>query len=68
MCDEIIKDADCVSANVPANVTSTALTNFPNKKVGYQIHCFVLQTFLLVIILLFILPLFAIIVQNIGQN
>ena len=64
-CDEIINAADSVSANVPANDTSTVSTNvistatlnFHNKKVGYKMECYILHTVLLKLILLFIIAI-----------
>ena len=64
MCDEIISDADSVSTNV----TSTVSTNFRNKKVRYKMDCYIRHAILLVIKLLFMLLLFTIMKQNIGQN
>ena len=56
-CDEIIYIMDTVSTNVTstksANAMSTMLTNSDDKKVRYKMDCYILQTILLVIILIF---------------
>ena len=69
ICDEKIDVTDSVSTNVtntiPAsmentiltNVTSTAPINFDDKKVRYKMVCYILNTFLLVNILLFIIAI-----------
>ena len=46
-CDGIINAA----GNVPANVTITGSANFYNKKVWYEIECYIMHTVLLVIII-----------------
>ena len=64
MCVEIINAADVVSKNVPANVISIVSTNvmsttpinFHSKK-KYKMDCYILQTFLSEIILLFIIAI-----------
>ena len=52
---------DSVSTNVtntiPTNVANTVSTNSGDKKVKYKIDCYILHTFLLVIILLFIIAI-----------
>ena len=40
MCDEIINAADTVSTNGSANVMSTVSSNFHNKKVRYEMDCY----------------------------
>ena len=47
------------------NVTSTVSLNSDDKSIKYKMDCFILHTFLLVIILSFML---AIITRKIGQN
>ena len=60
-CNEIINVMDSVSTNVtktiPTNVANTVSTNSGDKKVKYKIDCYILHTFLLVIILLFIIAI-----------
>ena len=63
-CDEITNATDSVSTNVTnlintisANATSTVPLNFNDKKVKYKMDCDILHTFLLVIILLFIIAI-----------
>ena len=54
---------------VATNFTSTISINSDEKKVGYKMDYYFLHTFLLVTISLFLLLLvFAMIMQNIGQN
>ena len=64
VCDEIISIKDTVSRNaantISTNVTSTMLIKSDDKKVRYKMGCYVLHSFLLVAILLFL-----IIMQNI---
>ena len=58
---------DSVSTNVTnsisPNVTSTVSINSDNKTPRYKMSCYILGTFLLIQS-----PLFAIIMQGIGQN
>ena len=68
-CDEIINIMDSVSTDVtntlstnetniiPANITSTVSINSNDKKARYKMDCYILLTFLLVIILLFIVAI-----------
>ena len=54
---------------VATNFTSTISINSDEKKVGYKLDYYILHTSLLVTISLFLLLLvFAMIMQNIGQN
>ena len=61
MCNEIINVAYSVSTNmtttVPTNVTSTISINSYNEKARYNMDCYILHTFLLVTISLFIIPI-----------
>ena len=57
ICDETINPADSVSTNVLTNVTSIVSTNFYNKKIGYIMDYYILNTVLLVVILLFIITI-----------
>ena len=53
MCNKIINVTDSVSANVTyTNVASTMSINSDDKKVRYKMHCYVLHTFLLLIVIL----------------
>ena len=58
-CDKIVHVANSVRTNVTntvaKNVTSTMSINFCNKKVRYKMDRFILDKFLLVTILLFII-------------
>ena len=62
VCNKIIKVTVSVSKNMTntasTNVTRNALINSDNKKVRYTMDCYVLYTFLYVIILLFITAIF----------
>ena len=42
---------------IPTNVTSTVSINSDDKKAKYKMECYILHTFLLVIILLFIITI-----------
>ena len=53
VCDEIIY----VMYIVLTNVTSTASKNSDDKKIRYKVDCYILDTVLLVIILLFIIAI-----------
>ena len=55
--DEIINDADSVSTNVASTKQTNVSINCDNKKVRYKIDCYILQTFLLVTILLFMIAI-----------
>ena len=63
--DKIIYAVDSVSTNVSANVTctvpmntaNTVSINFDDEKVGYKMNCYILNTVLLVLILLFIIAI-----------
>ena len=73
VCDEIRSATDSTWTNVTnavaTNFTSTISINSDEKKVGYKMDYYILHTFLLVTISLFLLLLvFAMIMQNIGQN
>ena len=61
LCDEIINVTDSVSTNVTNTIAeivmSTVPINFDDKKVRYKMDCYILHTFLLVIILLFIIAI-----------
>ena len=69
MCYKIINAADSVSTNmtntmsaiamstVSTNVTTTVSINIHNKKVRYKIDCYILNTFLLGTILIFIIAI-----------
>ena len=52
VCDEIKSVIDSISTNVTnaisANVTGTVSINSDDKKVRYQMNCYILDTFLLV--------------------
>ena len=67
-CDEIIFLMDIVSTKMTNTVATNVSINSAVEKVIYTIDCYILHTVLLVIILLLIITLFAIIMQNIGQN
>ena len=60
-CDEIINVMDSVSANVRntklINATKFFSINSDNKKLRHKVDCFVLHTFLLVTILLFMIAI-----------
>ena len=53
MCYEIIR----VTNNVSTNVTSAVSLNYDDKKVRYKMDCYILHTFLLVIILIFMIAI-----------
>ena len=63
MCDEIINATGGAPKNlnqqmtVSTNVTSTVPINSYDKQVRYKINCYILYTFFLVIILLFIIAI-----------
>ena len=69
MCYKTINAADSVSTNMTntvsaiamsiasTNVTTTVSINFHNKKVRYKIDCYILNTFLLGTILIFIIAI-----------
>ena len=61
MCEEIINVTDSASTNVTntisANVTSTVPITSDDKKVRYKIDCYILRTFLLATILLFMITI-----------
>ena len=63
MCDEIINVSlsntilKNMTNTISTNVTSNVSTNSDDKKVRYKIDCYILHTFLLVIILLFIIAI-----------
>ena len=44
-----------VTNTVSRNLTNTVSINFDDKKVGYEMNYYILHTFLLVVILLFII-------------
>ena len=46
-----------VTNTISTNVTSTLSINFDDKKVRYKMNCYILHTFFLVIILLFIIDI-----------
>ena len=46
-----------VTSTVSTNVMSTVSLNFRNKRVGYKMDCYILHTFLLVLILLFVIAI-----------
>ena len=58
MSDEIINVTDSVSIKItntiPTNVTSTVSINSDHKKVRNKMDCYILHTFLLATVLLFI--------------
>ena len=56
--------------NISTNVTSTVSINFDNKKVRHKMDCYIFHTFLLLIILLFIIAIICDndIKQNVEQN
>ena len=60
-CNDVEIFIDSVSIKMthtaPTNVTSTASINSDNKKVRYEMDCYILHSFLLVIILLFIIAI-----------
>ena len=60
-CDEIVSVTNSVITNVtitiPTNVTNTVSINFYNKKVTYKMDCYILHTFLLVTICLYIIAI-----------
>ena len=53
-CDEIRNAADSVSTNRSANIKSTVLRNFHNKKLRYKTDCYIMIA-LILIVLLFII-------------
>ena len=55
---------------ISTNVTSTVSINFDNKNVRHKMNCYIFHTFLLVIILLFIIAIICDndIKQNVEQN
>ena len=57
-----------VANTISANATSTVPLNSDNKKVRYAINCYVLYTFLLVTILLFIITIICFVTQSIDQK
>ena len=63
----IVRNEINVMNSVSANVTSALSINNDDKNVRYKMDCYILHTFLLVTILIF-MPLFPIITQNTGQN
>ena len=54
-CDEIRNAADSISTNRLANIKSTVLRNFNNKKLRYKTGCYFIHTALILIVLLFII-------------
>ena len=58
-CDEIIYVMDIVSTNITSTIPINESTNSGGKKVRYNIECYNLITFLLVIISLFIIAIFS---------
>ena len=63
----IVRNEINVMNSVSANVTSALSINNDDKNVRYEMDCYILHTFLLVTIFIF-MPLFPIITQNTGQN
>ena len=63
----IVRNEINVMNSVSANVTSALSINNDDKNVRYEMGCYILHTFLLVTIFIF-MPLFPIITQNTGQN
>ena len=62
---------DIASTKITNTIVTNVSINCHNKKVRYKVDCYILHTVLVVIILLlkiFAKLLFAIIMQNIGQN
>ena len=62
---------DIASTKITNTIATNVSINCHNKKVRYKTDCYIFHTVLVVIILLlkiFAKPLFAIIMQNIGQN
>ena len=50
--NKFVNAANSISTNVPTNVTCIVLNTFHSKKVRHKMHCYILYTVLLVIILL----------------
>ena len=62
---------DIASTKITNTIATNVSINCHNKKVRYKVDCYILHIVLVVIILLlkiFAKLLFAIIMQNIGQN
>ena len=54
--NKLVNAANSMSTNLPTNVTCIVLNIFHNKKVRHKMHCYILYTVLLVIILLSKIP------------
>ena len=69
--NKIISVMNIASTKITNTIATNVSINCHNKKVRYKVDCYILHTVLVVIILLlkiFAKLLFAIIMQNIGQN
>ena len=64
MYDELISVMDIVSTKITNTIATNVSINCHNERGRYKIDCYILHKVLLVMIIL----LFAIIMQNIGQN
>ena len=72
VCDKIITVMDSISTNVTNTIsviaTSTVSINSDDKRVRYKMNCYILHTFYLATIVLFIIVIIAVIMENMGKK